>query len=109
MVAGVCLRPLQRQLDHREFMRKTTKQPLALADLEKAWAAFYDSTKVESEKDLFNQGWKTIRTIAEESKLTIAAVSCRVETAIGKGILETKKATIRTNQGVREVNLYRPT
>jgi DNA-binding Lrp family transcriptional regulator len=89
-------------------MRKTTKQPLAVADLEKAWAAFYDSTKVESEKDLAKQGWKTIRAIAEESKLTVAAVSCRVETAIGKGILETKKATIRTNQGVREVNLYRP-
>ncbi len=89
-------------------MRKTTKQPLAVADLEKAWAAFYDSTKVESEKDLAKQGWKTIRAIAEESKLTVAAISCRVETAIGRGILETKKATIRTNQGVREVNLYRP-
>ncbi len=61
-------------------MRKTTKQPLALADLEKAWAAFYDSTKVENEKELAKQGWKTIRAIAEESKLTIAAVSCRVET-----------------------------
>ena len=90
-------------------MRKTTKQPLAVADLEKAWAAFYDSTKVESEKDLAKQGWKTIRAIAEESKLTIAAVSCRVETAIGKGILESKKATIQTKQGVREVKLYRPT
>jgi len=90
-------------------MRKTTKQPLAVADLEKAWAAFYDSTKVESEKDLAKQGWKTIRTIAEESKLTIAAVSCRVETAVGKGMLEAKKATIQTNQGVREVKLYRPT
>jgi DNA-binding Lrp family transcriptional regulator len=82
---------------------------LALAAVNKAWAAFYDSTKVESEKDLAKQGWKTIRAIAEESKLTIAAVSCRVETAIGKGILETKKATIQTNQGVREVKLYRPT
>ena len=90
-------------------MRKTTKQPVAVADLEKAWAAFYDSTKVENERELAKQGWKTIRAIAEESKLTVAAVSCRVETAIGKGILETKKATIRTNQGVREVNLYRPT
>ena len=89
-------------------MRKTTKQPLALADLEKAWAAFYDSTKVESEKDLANQGWKTIRTISEEAKLTIAAITCRVETAVGKGMLETKKATIQTNQGAREVNLYRP-
>ena len=90
-------------------MRKTTKQPVAVADLEKAWAAFYDSTKVENEKELAKQGWKTIRAIAEESKLTIAAVSCRVETAIGKGILEAKKATIQTNQGVREVKLYRPT
>ena len=90
-------------------MRKTTKQPLALAAVNKAWDAFYDATKVESEKDLANQGWKTIRAIAEESKLTIAAVSCRVETAIGKGILESKKATIQTKQGVREVKLYRPT
>jgi len=90
-------------------MRKTTKQPLALAAVNKAWDAFYDSTKVESEKELAKQGWKTIRAIAEESKLTIAAISCRVETAIGKGILEAKKATIQTNQGVREVKLYRPT
>jgi len=81
---------------------------VAVADLEKAWAAFYDSKKVENEKELAKQGWKTIRAIAEESKLTIAAVSCRVETAIGKGILETKKATIQTNQGVREVNFFRP-
>jgi len=81
---------------------------VAVADVSKAWSAFYETTKVESEKDLAKQGWKTIRTIAEESKLTIAAVSCRVETAIGKGILEAKKATIQTNQGVREVKLYRP-
>jgi hypothetical protein len=90
-------------------MRKTTKQPLALAAVNKAWDAFYDATKVESEKDLANQGWKTIRTISEEAKLTIAAITCRVETAIGKGILEAKKATIQTNQGVREVKFYRPT
>ena len=108
LVAGLRLRLLQRQLNKHQPMRAKNKSTVAVADLEKAWAAFYDSTKVESEKDLFKQGWKTIRTIAEESKLTIAAVSCRVETAIGKGILETKKATIRTNQGVREVNLYRP-
>lgn len=90
-------------------MRAKNKSTVAVADLEKAWAVFYDSTKVENEKELAKQGWKTIRAIAEESKLTVAAVSCRVETAIGKGILETKKATIQTNQGVREVNLYRPT
>jgi hypothetical protein len=90
-------------------MRKKNQSAVAVADLEKAWAAFYDSTKVESEKDLAKQGWKTIRTIAEESKLTIAAVSCRVETAVGKGTLEAKKATIQTNQGVREVKFFRPT
>jgi hypothetical protein len=89
-------------------MRKTTKQPLALAAVNKAWAAFYDATKVESEKDLAKQGWKTIRTIAEESKLTVAAITCRVETAVGKGMLEIKKATIQTNQGVREVKFFRP-
>jgi DNA-binding Lrp family transcriptional regulator len=90
-------------------MRTKNKSAVAVANVSKAWSAFYDATKVENEKELAKQGWKTIRAIAEESKLTVAAISCRVETAIGKGILETKKATIRTNQGVREVNLYRPT
>ena len=89
-------------------MRKTTKQPLALADVNKAWESFYETTKVESEKDLAKQGWKTIRAISTESKMTVAAITCRVETAVGKGTLETKKATIQTNQGAREVNLYRP-
>ena len=89
-------------------MRTKNKQPLALAAVNEAWGAFYSTTKVESEKDLAKQGWKTIRVIAGESKLTIASISCRVETALGKGILETKKATIQTNQGAREVNLYRP-
>ena len=89
-------------------MRKTTKQPLALAAVGKAWENFYDTTKVENEKDLAKQGWKTIRTISTESKMTVAAISCRVETAIKKGMLESKKATIQTNQGAREVNLYRP-
>jgi len=89
-------------------MRKKTKQPVALAAVNKAWESFYETTKVESEKDLAKQGWKTIRAIANESKLTIASISCRVETALGKGMLETKKATIQTNQGAREVNLYRP-
>ena len=89
-------------------MRTKTKQPVALAAVNKAWDAFYSTTKVESEKDLADQGWKTIRAIANESKLTVASISCRVETALGKGILETKKATIQTYQGAREVNLYRP-
>jgi len=89
-------------------MRKTTKQPLALAAVNEAWGAFYSTTKVESEKDLAKQGWKTIRAISEEANMTVAAISCRVETAIKKGMLESKKATIQTNQGAREVNLYRP-
>jgi hypothetical protein len=90
-------------------MRAKNKSTVALAAVNKAWDAFYDATKVESEKDLANQGWKTIRTISEEAKLTIAAITCRVETAIGKGILESKKATIQTKQGVREVKFFRPT
>jgi len=89
-------------------MRTKTKQPLAIADVTKAWDAFYQTTKVESEKDLAKQGWKTIRAISTESKMTVAAITCRVETAVGKGTLESKKATIQTNQGAREVNLYRP-
>lgn len=89
-------------------MRTKNKSAVAVADVNKAWEAFYETTKVESEKELAKQGWKTIRAIANESKLTIASISCRVETAIGKGTLESKKATIQTNQGAREVNLYRP-
>lgn len=89
-------------------MRKTTKQPLAVAAVNEAWDAFYSTTKVESEKDLAKLGWKTIRAIANESNLTIASISCRVETAVGKRTLEIKKATIRTSQGIREVNFYRP-
>ena len=89
-------------------MRKTTKQPVALAAVNEAWGAFYSTTKVESEKDLAKQGWKTVRTIAEESKLTIASITSRVQTLVGKGMIESKKATIQTNQGVREVNFYRP-
>ena len=89
-------------------MRKTTKQPLALAAVNKAWDAFYSTIKVESEKDLAKQGWKTIRAISEEANMTVAAISCRFETAIKKGMLESKKATIQTNQGVREVKFYRP-
>ena len=89
-------------------MRTKNKSAVAVANVNEAWSAFYETTKVESEKDLAKQGWKTIRAIANESKLTVASISCRVETAIGKGMLETKKATIQTNQGAREVNLYRP-
>ena len=89
-------------------MRTKNKSAVAIADVNKAWESFYDTTKVESEKDLAKQGWKTIRAISTESKMTVAAITCRVETAVGKGMLESKKATIQTNQGAREVNLYRP-
>ena len=82
---------------------------MAIANVNKAWSAFLETTKVESEKELEEQGWKTVRTIASESKLTIASVNCRLETAVGKGTLESKKATIQTNQGVREVRFFRPT
>jgi len=82
---------------------------VAVANVSKAWSAFLETTKVESEKELEEQGWKTVRTIASEAKLTIASVNCRLETAVGKGMLETKKATIQTNQGVREVRFFRPT
>ena len=89
-------------------MRTKNQSAVAVANVSTAWSAFYETTKVESEKELTDQGWKTIRTIADESKLTIASVNCRVQTAVGKGTLESKKATIQTNQGVREVKLYRP-
>jgi len=81
---------------------------VAIADVSKAWDAFYDSTKIENEKDLEKQGWKTVRMISSESNLTIASVTCRVDTALRKGMLESKKATIHTNQGIREVKFYRP-
>jgi hypothetical protein len=81
---------------------------LAVASVEKAWEAFYETTKVESEKELSEQGWKSIRAISDESKTTIASTGCRAELAVRKGILEVKKTMIQTNQGVRSVNLYRP-
>jgi len=90
-------------------MRKKNQSAVAIANVNKAWSAFLETTKVESEKELEEQGWKTVRTIASESKLTIASVNCRLETAVGKGMLKTKKATIQTNQGVREVRFFRPT
>jgi predicted transcriptional regulator len=89
-------------------MRKTTKQPVALANIEQAWAEFYETTKVESEADLLRDGWKTARTIAEDTKITIAAINSRLDLAANKGLLETRKATIQTKQGIREVNLFRP-
>jgi predicted transcriptional regulator len=89
-------------------MRKKNQSAVAVANVNEAWSAFYETTKVESEKELEEQGWKTVRAIASESKMTIASVNCRVETAVGKGMLETKKATIRTGQGIREVKFYRP-
>jgi hypothetical protein len=89
-------------------MRKKNQSTVAVANVGKAWEAFYQTTAAKSEKELTDQGWKSIRTIASESKLTVSSVNRRVETAVGKGMLETKKATIQTNQGVREVKLYRP-
>ena len=68
-------------------MRTKNKSAVAVADVGKAWDAFYQTTKVESEKELAKQGWKTIRAISTESKMTVAAISCRVETAIKKGII----------------------
>ena len=90
-------------------MRTKNKSAVAVANVGKAWSRFYETTRVESEEELAEQGWKTVRAIAKKSKLTIASVSCRVETAVGKGMLESKKATIRTAQGVREVKFFRPT
>ena len=89
-------------------MRKTTKQPVALASVNEAWAEFYKSTRFESEDELAKEGWKTARRIAEETKITIAATNARLESAANKGLLETRKATIQTKQGIREVNLFRP-
>ena len=89
-------------------MRKTTKQPVALAAVNKAWEAFYHATEAKSEEELAEQGWKTVRAISDESKTTIASTGCQVELAVRKGILEVKKTIIQTNQGVRSVNLYRP-
>jgi hypothetical protein len=89
-------------------MRTKNKSAVAVASVEKAWEAFYETTKVESEKELSEQGWKSVRAISDESKTTIASTGCRVELAVRKGILEVKKTMIQTNQGVRSVNLYRP-
>ena len=108
LVAGLRVWLLQGQLNKYKSMRKKNQSTVAVANVGKAWEAFYQTTAAKSEKELTDQGWKSIRTIASESKLTVASVNRRVETAVGKGMLETKKATIQTNQGVREVKIYRP-
>jgi len=89
-------------------MRTKNKSSVAVANVGKAWEAFYQTTAAKSEKELSEQGWKTVRAISNESKTTIASTGCRVELAVRKGILEVKKTMIQTNQGVRSVNLYRP-
>jgi hypothetical protein len=89
-------------------MRKTTKQPVALAAVNKAWEAFYKVSKHDSEADLEKQGWKTARAIASETKSTIAATNSRLEIAINRTQIESKKARVMTKQGLREVNFFRP-
>ena len=89
-------------------MRTKTKQPVAVANINKAWSAFYETTKVESEADLEKQGWKTARAIAGETKSTIAATNSRLEIAINRTQIESKKARVMTKQGLREVNFFRP-
>lgn len=89
-------------------MRAKNKSAVAITDLEKAWSAFYEATKYENENTLAEQGWKTVRAIATETKSTVAATNSRVTIAINNDQLEMKKARILTKQGLREVNLYRP-
>lgn len=89
-------------------MRTKTKQSVALADVNKAWEAFYEVSKHESEADLEKHGWKTARAIAGETKSTIAATNSRLEIAISRTQIESKKARVMTKQGLREVNFFRP-
>lgn len=89
-------------------MRTKTKQPVAIADVTKAWEAFYKVSKHESEADLEKQGWKTARAIAGKTKSTIAATNSRLEIAINRTQIESKKARVMTKQGLREVNFFRP-
>jgi len=81
---------------------------VAVAAVNEAWEAFYKVSKRESETDLEKQGWKTARAIASETKSTIAATNSRLEIAISRNQIESKKARIMTKQGLREVNFFRP-
>lgn len=89
-------------------MRTKNKSAVAVANINEAWSAFYETTKVESEKELEKQGWKTARAIAGETKSTIAATNSRLEIAINRTQIESKKARVMTKQGLREVNFFRP-
>ena len=89
-------------------MRAKNKSTVAVAAVNKAWEAFYKVSKHESEADLEKQGWKTARAIAGETKSTIAATNSRLEIAINKTQIESKKARVMTKQGLREVNFFRP-
>ena len=89
-------------------MRKKNESSVAFAAVNEAWEAFYKVSKHESETDLDKQGWKTARAIASETKSTIAATNSRLEIAISRNQIESKKARIMTKQGLREVNFFRP-
>ena len=108
MVAGLRVWLLQGQLYQRQFMRTKNKSAVALANVSKAWAAFYENSEPKNEEALAEQGWKSIRAISNETKTTISSSACRVDLAVRKGLFEVKKLTIQTNHGVRLVNLYRP-
>lgn len=89
-------------------MRTKTKSTVALADVDAAWSAFFKSSEFETEEELANQGWKTVRAIAAESGRTAASMASILDIAVQNKKVETNKVKIRTKQGIREVNIYRP-
>lgn len=89
-------------------MREKTKPSLALADIDSAWSAFFKSSEFETEESLAKQGWKTVRAIAAESGRTAASMASILDIAVQNKKVETKKAKIRTKQGIRDVGIYRP-
>jgi hypothetical protein len=74
----------------------------------KAWEDFYKANKTDDAKKLAAQGWKTIKEIAAESGASVAAVNSRMTSLMNARKVEKRTARLMTQNGVRDIAIYRP-
>lgn len=74
----------------------------------KAWDAFYEANKSDDGAKLQAQGWRTVRQVADDLGVSVAAASSRLEIQLAAKKVEKRKARVVSNRGAREVTLYRP-
>jgi hypothetical protein len=89
-------------------MRKKKRPTVASPDLSAAWAKFYDSTKEDDLAALAADGWKSITQMVNESGKPLATITSRMKTLVPQKVFEKKIVRALTNNGVRELALYRP-